>query len=111
MSTVGAPEGLSDGRAPEGRWPSPMGHPSAAVERPPELEPASVSTVVGWPASPASDPVTGQAIAVSGSRCVLWRRWTPEAEVATEGAWTFDAVSAAAPGLFVAAGPVGPGRT
>src|SRR3954453_16558913 len=61
-----------------------MGHRSAAVERPPELEPASVSTVVGWLASPASDPVTGQAIAVSGSRCVLWRRWTPEAEVTTE---------------------------
>ena len=73
-------------------------------ERPPELEPESVSAVVGWLASPASDPVTGQVLAVSGSRCVLWRRWTPEAEVTTEGAWTFDSIAAAAPALFAAAG-------
>ena len=72
-------------------------------ERLPELEPESVSAVVGWLASPASDPVTGQVLAVTGSRCVLWRRWTPEAEVTTEGAWTFDSISAAAPELFTTA--------
>lgn len=68
--------------------------------RRPELEPANVAAVVGWLASPDSDPVTAKVLAVVGSKCVLWNSWAPVEEIHTDGAWTFDQIAESAPALF-----------
>ncbi|WP_084505319.1 SDR family NAD(P)-dependent oxidoreductase [Nocardia harenae] len=73
------------------------------AERRAELEPESVAAVVGWLAAPASAPMTGRILAVTGSRVVLWRGWAPDTVVTTDGAWTHEKMAAAAAALGTAA--------
>jgi NAD(P)-dependent dehydrogenase (short-subunit alcohol dehydrogenase family) len=66
-----------------------------------EWDPANVSPVVGWLASPAAADVTGQVFVVWGSEVQVARAWTLGGAVDAGGkAWTVDSLTEAAPTLF-----------
>ena len=65
-----------------------------------------VAGVVAYLASDAAADVTGQAIGVGGDRLQVWSHPEPVVTAYHEGGWSYDALEADFPGLFVAQ-PVG----
>jgi len=64
-------------------------------------DPANVSPVVGWLASPLAADVNGQVFVVWGSEVQVARSWSLGGKVDADGkAWTIDTLAAAAPTLF-----------
>jgi NAD(P)-dependent dehydrogenase (short-subunit alcohol dehydrogenase family) len=65
-----------------------------------ELDPANVSALVAWLASPQSGHVNGQAFIVYGRMIQLLRGWQPVSTIEREGGWSVSEVDARIGQLF-----------
>jgi NAD(P)-dependent dehydrogenase (short-subunit alcohol dehydrogenase family) len=70
-----------------------------------EWDPANVSPVVAWLASPQC-PVTGRVFFVQGGHVALYRPWSIESELKRDGRWTVEELDAELRGIVAGSQPV-----